>query len=557
MPRLIALLLFFLATPAVAQPCPDWSTAFATHQLNDLRQRLAIWDDHYHRLGVSLVSDELYDQHRARLTRLQHCFADNGPETANPLASAGGPLRHPVPHTGLDKLADEQAVAGWIKGREGLWIQPKVDGVAVTLVYRNGELTQMISRGDGVAGHDWSRHIAALPSALRNLAEPRDLSLQGELFWRLDGHVQATAGSLNVRSKVAGLMARQRISSEQAQALDLFIWAWPEGPANPQDRFDRLRALGLPNAALFSQPVASLEEAARWRQHWYRSALPFASDGVVLQQARRPPPARWQAGASHWSAAWKYPFAQALADVQAVQFRIGRTGRITPVIQLDPVRLDDRVVQQVSAGSLQRWQALDVQPGDQITLSLAGLTIPRIDDVVQRGPQRAAVQPPEPGRYHALSCWQPTPGCRGQFVERLNWLAGKQGLKMAGIGPGTWNRLIDAGKIESLSDWLDLQPNDLTDVEGIAERSSMRFHEVFQRAREQPFSLWVRGLGIPAPKGTELGASWSELAARDVARWQREPGIGATRATQLVAFFAEPQVRALAVRLGEQAIQGF
>ena len=557
MPRIITLLLLFFATPAFAQPCPDWSADFAGSQLKDLRERLAIWDDHYHRLGESLVSDELYDQHRARLVRLQDCFPGHGASTANPLASAGGPVRHPVPHTGLEKLADEQAVRDWIKGREDLWVQPKVDGVAVTLIYRRGELAQLISRGDGVNGHDWSRHIPALPAALRTLVEMRDLTVQGELFWRLDGHVQATSGSINVRSKVAGLMARQQISARQAQALDLFIWAWPDGPADPAQRFARLRAMGLPNAALFSQPVATFEDAARWRQHWYRSALPFASDGVVLQQARRPPATRWQAGSSHWSAAWKYPFAQALADVRAVQFKIGRTGRITPVIQIDPVRLDDRVVQQVSAGSLQRWQALDIQPGDQITLSLAGLTIPRIDDVVQKGPQRDAARPPEPGTYHALSCWQPVPGCREQFVERLNWLAGKQGLKMAGIGPGTWNRLIDAGKIQNLTDWLDLQPQDLTTVDGIAERSSQRFHGVFQRAREQPFAQWVRGLGVPAPKTSELGNSWAELAARDAAQWQREPGIGATRAAQLTAFFAEPQVRALAVRLGEEAIQGF
>lgn len=557
MPRIITLLLLFFATPAFAQPCPDWSAAFAGSQLKDLQERLAIWDDHYHRLGVSLISDELYDQHRARLVRLQSCFPDQGPSAANPLVSAGGPVRHPVPHTGLDKLMDEQAVADWIKGRENLWIQPKVDGVAVTLIYRQGGLVQLLSRGDGVTGHDWSRHIPALPAALRTLTEQRDLTLQGELFWRLDGHVQANAGSLNVRSKVAGLMARQRISMQEAQGLDLFIWAWPDGPATPEERFARLQTLGLPHAALFSQPITRLEDAARWRQHWYRSALPFASDGVVLQQSRRPPAARWQAGSSHWSAAWKYPFVQALADVRAVQFKVGRTGRITPVIQVDPVRLDDRVVQQVSVGSLQRWQALDIQPGDQLTLSLAGLTIPRIDEVVRKGPQRNVAQPPEPGTYHALSCWQPTPGCREQFVERLTWLAGKQGLKMAGIGPGTWNRLIDAGKVGHLIDWLDLQPHDLATVDGIAERSSQRFHSVFQRAREQPFAQWIRGLGIPAPKHSELGSSWAELAARDATQWQREAGIGATRAAQLVAFFAEPQVRALAVRLGEQAIQGF
>lgn len=557
MQRIIALLLLLIAAPAFAGACPDWSPGFAGSEVKSLRERLALWDDHYHRLGVSLISDELYDQHRARLARLEACFPDPDTPALNPLATAAGPIPHPVPHTGLDKLADEPAVANWIKGRQDLWVQPKVDGVATTLIYRHGELAQLISRGDGVNGHDWSRHIPALPAKLRTLTEKRDLTLQGELFWQLNQHVQADAGSLNQRSKVAGLMARQRISAMDAKHLDLFVWAWPDGPTEPRERFAMLRVLGLPNTALFSQPVASLEDAARWRQHWYRSPLPFASDGIVLQQARRPPPARWQAGRSHWSAAWKYPFAQALAEVRGVQFKIGRTGRITPVIQVDPVRLDDRVVRQVSAGSLQRWQTLDIQPGDQIALTLAGLTIPRIDDVVHRGPGRDAVQPPDPDSFHALSCWQPTPECREQFLERLNWLAGKQGLHMSGVGPGTWSRLVDAGRVQSLIGWLDLQPSDLASVDGIAERGSRQFHGVFQQAREQPFARWIRALGVPAPTRTDLGHSWAALAARDAARWQQEPGIGATRAAQLVAFFDEPQVRALAARLAQQAIQGF
>ena len=462
-----------------------------------------------------------------------------------------------MPHTGLDKLADEQAVAAWLQGRTDLWVQPKVDGVAVTLVYRSGRLIQLTSRGDGLHGHDWSRHIPALPAGLRELASPRHLTLQGELFWRQDGHVQAQAGSLKLRSRVAGLMARQAIDAAEADGLDLFIWAWPDGPKDPRQRFALLTALGLANTERFSQPVADLAQVAHWRQHWYRSPLPFASDGVVLQQSRQPPAARWQVGSSHWSAAWKYPFAQALAEVREVEFRVGRTGRITPVVQLDPVRLDDRLVRQVSAGSLQRWQALDVQPGDQVVLSLAGLTIPRLDRVAQRGPRQNVVQPPQADSYHPLSCWQPTAGCEGQFVERLEWLAGKGGLNLRGVGPGTWRKLVEDGQLNSLVDWIILQPEDLLGVDGIAGRRSGQLHQAFQQGREKPFQYWVRALGVPAPRGLDLGASWAELAVRDASQWQQEAGIGPLRAQQLVAFFQHPQVRSLAANLGEEAIQGF
>lgn len=557
MPRLIALLLFCLAPAAFAGGCPDWSQETAATRIGDLQSRIDQWDTYYHSLGQSPISDELYDQYRARLERLRACFPGSGADAGNPPASAAGPVRHPVAHTGLDKLADEQAVAAWLNGREQLWIQPKVDGVAVTLVYRDGRLVQVISRGDGVHGHDWSRHIPAFPVALRELAQASDLILQGELFWRLEAHVQAQAGSLNMRSQVAGLMARQSIGAEDAAALDLFIWAWPDGPADPGQRFARLTALGLANTERFSQPVANLEDAARWRQHWYRSPLPFASDGVVLQQARRPPAERWQAGASHWSVAWKYPFAKALAQVRGVDFRVGRTGRITPLVQVEPVRLDDRLVRRVSVGSVQRWQALDIQPGDQILVSLAGLTIPQVDEVLQRGARDEPVTAPQAGYYHALSCWQPTQGCQEQFIARLEWLAGKQGLNMPGVGAGTWRKLLQAGRLDSLDGWVGLQVDELLSIDGIAERSSQQLHGAFQEARAQPFSRWARALGVPAPKRLPLGDSWAELAGRSAQRWQQEPGVGPLRARQLVAFFEHPQVRSLAVRLGEQAIEGF
>lgn len=557
MSRLIALLLSCFALPALADACPDWPEATANSRISELRERIGQWDRYYHSLGQSPISDELYDQYLSRLQRLRLCFPGIVEAVGNPLASAAGPLRHPVAHTGLDKLADEQAVGEWLTGRQGVWIQPKVDGVATTLVYRGGRLVQLISRGDGLHGHDWSRHIPALPVNLRELAAEQDLILQGELFWRLDGHVQAEAGSRNLRSKVAGLMARQHLDAEDAAGLDLFIWAWPQGPEDPRERFARLGALGLPNTERYSQPVDSLDEAARWRQHWYRSPLPFASDGVVLQQGRQPVAARWQARPSHWSVAWKYPFAQALAEVRDVEFRVGRTGRITPLIQVEPVRLDDRTVRQVSAGSLKRWSELDIQPGDQIVLSLAGLTIPRIDTVAERGPARGARVAPDPTRYHALSCWQATPGCQAQFLERLNWLAGKQGLNMTGVGPQTWRRLQEAGKLESLVDWIELPAEDLARLDGIAERSSRQLYRTFQQARAQPFARWARGLGIPAPKALDLGDSWDALATRSVEHWQQQAGVGALRARQLVAFFQDPQVRSLAARLREQAIEGF
>ncbi|WP_060484681.1 NAD-dependent DNA ligase LigB [Pseudomonas sp. NBRC 111123] len=552
---LLLFFLIFLSYNAQATGCPSWSAERARAEVTRLRETVRQWDDHYHRLGTSLVPDEVYDQSRIRLLHLQGCFALES--ELDSLASARGPIAHPIRHTGVDKLPDEQAVTKWMDGKTGVWLQPKVDGVAVTLVYRQGRLVQLLSRGDGTQGHDWSRHIDALEGITRHLPSPLDLTLQGELYMRLAEHVQAQAGSVNARATVAGLLARKQLDHEQGADIGLFVWDWPHGPSDQGERVAQLATLGFPDSQRFSVAINRADEAAHWRQHWYRTALPFATDGVILRQNSRPSAERWQANAPYWIAAWKYPFSQALTEVRDVHFRIGRTGRITPILKLQPVHLDDRRVAQVSLGSLARWQALDIRPGDQVAISLAGLTIPRFEQVVHRATERRTVTTPALDQYGPLTCWQADEQCEEQFVARLTWLSGKQGLAMPGTGPATWRRLVQAGLVTSLADWLALDAERLAKLPGISETSARRLQRSFEAGRSRPFAQWVSGLGVPIPRNSPLEGDWAALARRSAAQWQALPGMGATRASQLQAFFAEQPVQALAQQLSERGIEGF
>lgn len=506
---------------------------------------------------MSQVADELYDQSRARLTLWRGCFAQTPASDDNPLKTAAGPIPHPIPHTGLNKLPNERAVQSWLKDRHDVWIQPKVDGVAVTLVYENGRFKQAISRGDGLKGQDWTHHARQIAAIPQQLPVQENLLLQGELYWRLQDHVQATAGSLNARSKVAGLLARKTISADEAANIGLFVWDWPGGPEQLTERLAGLTAMGFPDSAPYSHPLENFAQAQSWREQWYRSALPFASDGVVMRQSQRPPAQRWQAKAPYWIAAWKYPYAQVLAQVRKVNFNVGRSGRITPVLDIDPVRLDDRQVKRINVGSLQRWQQLDIRPGDQIAISLAGLTIPRLDSVVSRSVERAEFKVHMASDYHPLSCWQPSPGCESQFQARLTWLSGKQGLALAGVGPGTWDKLLRAERINGLLDWMTLDAAQLVNIPGFGERSGAKLLSSFQNARQQPFHRWLKALGLPPTAGVELGNQWSALTSKSVEQWQTEPGIGPGRAAQLTAFFQDPHVQALSEQLRIQGIDGF
>lgn len=554
MQRWIAL--FLLPLAAQAEPCPDWPAPRASTELSALARQIAQWDDAYHNQGRSLVADELYDQARERLQHWHACFPASAAVLADPLTGATRQLSHPVPQTGLRKLNDA-AIAEWIANRDALWMQPKVDGVAVTLVYRSGQLAQAISRGDGRQGQDWTARARQLPAIPARLPEPRDAVLQGELYWRLDGHVQARAGGAGARGKVAGLMARQALNEQEAAAVGLFVWDWPDGPADMRERLDGLARLGFADSLNYSQTIASAADARRWRQQWHSQPLPFASDGVVLRQGQRPPGQRWQAEAPHWAVAWKYPAHQALAVVQAVDFNIGRSGRITPILRLQPVDLDERRISRVALGSVQGWQRLDVRPGDQVAIALAGLTIPRLEHVIWRSPERTAVQVPNPAAYHRLSCWRLSAACRQQFQARLSWLSGRQGLALPGIGPGTWSHLIERGQVVSLLDWLTLDAEQLRGQPGIGQRRAAQLQQAISLARQRPLHQWLRALGAPSGATADAAATWADLLARSRADWQRLNGVGRVRAEGLWAFFQHPEVRQLGVQLQQAGVAAF
>ncbi|XXF09100.1 NAD-dependent DNA ligase LigB [Pseudomonas sp. D2-3] len=545
----------FLSLPAtaLADDCPPQTPAHS-RQITELAAQVAHWDDAYHNQGRSPVSDDLYDQARARLEHWQHCSDE---PVANPLRSAQGPIQHPVAQTGLRKLADERAVVQWMASRDDLWIQPKVDGVAVTLRYEDGTLRQVISRGDGNSGQDWTpqaAHIAAIP---KQLNERGTLILQGELYQKRPGHVQVSEGSAAARSAVAGLLARQELLPEQAASIGLFVWEWPNGPPAMQQRLDGLVQLGFQDSRTYSQPVAKPGDARRWREQWYRSPLPFATDGVVLRQGRRPSGERWRAEPPHWAAAWKYPASEALALVEAVDFSIGRTGRITPLLRLQPVKLDDRTIRVVSAGSLQRWRQLDIRPGDQVAIRLAGQAIPQLEGVVLQTAIRSPLDIPNSDDYHALSCLRASPACTSQFHARLTWLSGKQALNLHGVGAGTWQKLLEAQHLDGLLDWLHLDEQQLLAVPGIGSQGATTLSQRFAEARQRPFRDWLRALGAPMNPDRLAADSWGQLHGRSLADWQALPAIGPARATQLHAFFQHEHIVALADQLSEAGVAGF
>lgn len=538
--------------------CPAWSQARAEREIERLSQQMTEWKNAYWHQGNSPVSDEVYDQLAARLSYWQRCFSSDT-LAYDDLPPLKGGVRHPVAHTGVRKVADEAGVARWMRGQTDLWVQPKVDGVAVTLVYRQGYLTQAISRGNGLAGEDWTARVLQIPSVPKSVdAELADSVLQGELFLLREGHVQKQMGGMNARAKVAGMMMRQEAAAD-LDKLGVFIWAWPDGPANMSQRLALLRQGGFLHSALFSHPVANAQQVAQWRERWFTSPLPFATDGVVVRRGQESPGRFWIPGQGDWVIAWKYPPVSRVMEVRGISFSIGRSGKVAVVALLDPLQLGDKRVQRVNIGSLSRWQNLDIGIGDQLQISLAGQGIPRIDAVVWRTALRNKPQPPE-ASFNSLSCYFATPECAEQFLSRLVWLSSRAVLGIDGAGETLWWTVQDARHMEHLFSWLAFTPEQLQTIPGISAQRGLRLWHQFNMARKQPFLRWVQAMGVPIPQIAFSGLrkdGWQQLLAKNEEQWRRLPGVGAERARQLVTFLHSPDVSALAKWLSGQRVSGF
>ena len=537
--------------------CPAWSPARAQEEISRLQQQIKQWDDDYWKEGKSEVEDGVYDQLSARLTQWQRCFGNETRDVMMP--PLNGAVIHPVAHTGVRKMADKIALSLWMRERSDLWVQPKVDGVAVTLVYRDGKLNKAISRGNGLKGEDWTQKVRLISAVPQTVSGPlANSTLQGEIFLQREGHIQQQMGGINARAKVAGLMMRQG-NSDTLNSLAVFVWAWPDGPHLMTDRLKDLATAGFTLTQTYTRAVKNADEVAHVRNEWWKAKLPFVTDGVVVRAAKEPESRHWLPGQAEWLVAWKYQPVAQVAEVKAIQFAVGKSGKISVVASLAPVMLDDKKVQRVNIGSVRRWQEWDIAPGDQILVSLAGQGIPRIDDVVWRGAERTKPTPPE-NRFNSLTCYFASDVCQEQFISRLVWLGSKQVLGLDGIGEAGWRALHQTHRFEHIFSWLLLTPEQLQNTPGIAKSKSAQLWHQFNLARKQPFTRWVMAMGIPLTRAA-LNASdersWSQLLFSTEQFWQQLPGTGSGRARQVIEWKENAQIKKLGSWLAAQQITGF
>ncbi|MBS0577655.1 MAG: NAD-dependent DNA ligase LigA [Proteobacteria bacterium] len=556
-----------------------------------LRAQIAQHDYRYYVLDDPEVPDAEYDRLMQELRALEAAdpsliTADSPTQRVSGTPSAAfGEVSHSVPMLSLENAFSEEDLRGFdrrlherlgVDGELAYVAEPKLDGLAVSILYREGLLERAATRGDGVTGEDVTanvRTIRAVPQRLRGQAPPL-FEARGEVFMPLAGFArmneQARARGekvfVNPRNAAAGSLRQLDARLTAARPLTAFFYGLGAvtGVALPPQQhqvLQLLRSLGLPVS-----PEARTVRGVQGCLAYYRdlgarrSALPYQIDGVVYKLDSRADQERvgFVSRAPRWAIAHKFPAEEAVTVVRDIEFQVGRTGALTPVARLEPVFVGGVTVSNVTLHNIDEVQRKDVRPGDTVVVRRAGDVIPEVVGVLgeRRPPGARAVQLPascpvcqsQVLRVAGEAVARCTGGftCRAQRQEALRHFASRRALDIEGLGDKVVEQLIEHDYVRSPADIYALELGQLSQLERMGEKSAANLLEAIEKSKRTSLPRLLFGLGIrEVGEATALAlarhfGSLEALAAADAARIQQVPDVGPIVAAHVAAFFAAP-----------------
>ena len=521
-------------------------------EYQQLIDRLCQLSYQYHTLDKPTVSDDFYDQLVEKIKAFERKFPDQISQRS-PTQRVGGKLKsgfskvkHYQPMLSLPDFKDEQEVADWAKrcslgldlsiDKLHYFVDIKMDGLALSVIYENGQFARALTRGNGQVGEDVShnaRTIKNIPLSLAGLKkQPQRLEVRGEVviyqsdFLRLNQErIKANQPTYaNSRNLAAGSMRQidPAIASRRPLAFRAYDLICDELPlADVGSVFDFFRRHNISHNSQ-ARVCQNLDEVISFVNHWRlaRTKLNFASDGIVIRLNDRKQFSQLGATAHspRGAIAFKYKPKTAKTKLRQIKFQIGRTGIVTPVAIFDPVIIDGTKVSQASLHNIEELiYRLKIKTGDQILVYKAGDIIPKVAAVkVRDGPVfsqsdlMAELAKQYPG-IEFVACRQ-----NNTLVYKVNQQKSKSGsvvnilLKLAvehycsrpavdivGLATETVGKLIDEGLVTNLADIYRLDYDNLIALDGFGKKSVDNLLANIQARRQPSLARFIFGLGIP------------------------------------------------------------
>ncbi|MDP2808627.1 MAG: NAD-dependent DNA ligase LigA [Rhodocyclaceae bacterium] len=501
-----------------------------------------------------------------------------------PLA-AFGQVAHRVPMLSLNNAFGEEETAAFDRRcREGLCageveyaVEPKFDGLAVTLIYEDGVFVRGATRGDGFTGEDVTdnlRTVRSIPLRLSGEGWPERLEVRGEVligksdFERLNAR-QRECGEkefANPRNAAAGSLRQLDPKVTARRPLRFFAYGVADvavlpGLTSHGETMSRLSALGFP-VAHERQLAAGLPGLLGCYRIFglARDSLPYDIDGVVYKVNALADQEKlgFVSRAPRWAVAHKFPAQEALTTVEAIEVQVGRTGAITPVARLAPVFVGGVTVTNATLHNEDEVRRKDVRVGDTVIVRRAGDVIPEVVSVV---PEKRPILAPEfvmpktcpvcgsavekPEDEAIARC---TGGlfCPAQRKQALLHFASRRAMDIEGLGEKLVDQLVDAGLVETPADIYGLGMGAVANLERMAEKSAANLTEAIEKSKDTTlarfiFALGIRNVGEATAK--DLARHFGGLDAlmeADESRLQQVPDVGPVVAASIARFFAEP-----------------
>ncbi len=519
----------------------DISKEEAKKEIEKLREEIRYHDYRYYVLNEPVISDAEYDRLMRRLQELEEKFPDlvtpDSPtqRVGAPPREEFGTVTHSIPMLSLANAFEEGEVYDFdrrvrkgLDGGEPRYVaEPKIDGLAVEIVYERGVIKVGSTRGDGTIGEDVTDNLKTIKSVPLRLREeefpaPELLEVRGEVymskedFRRLNQEREKRGESLfaNPRNAAAGSLRQLDPKITASRPLRVFFYGIGRIEGKKfKTHWEVLQT--LPKWGFTINPhvklCQSIEECIEYYNNLkeIREDLDYEIDGVVFKvdqfeyQRRLGEISR----SPRWALAYKFPSVQATTKVVDIKVQVGRTGALTPVAILEPVDVGGATVSRATLHNQDEIERKDVRIGDTVLVQRAGDVIPEVVKVIKErrtGKERKFQFPPhcpvcgtkvsKPSGEVVARC--PNISCPARLKESIKHFASKRALDIEGLGDKIVDALVDKGMVKSISDLYRLKKEDFLKLEGFAEKSSQNMINAIEKSKKTTFDRLLYGLGI-------------------------------------------------------------
>jgi DNA ligase (NAD+) len=574
----------------------------ARQEIARLSELLRRYQHEYYVLSHPSVSDAEYDRLFDRLVELER----QHPELArpdSPTQRVGSDLthelpevRHTVPVLSLDKAYTAEELLGWLEktqkngGRRlSFVVEEKIDGSSIVLYYERGLLARAVTRGNGLVGNEVTANVKTIGAVPLRLAREVTVAVRGEiflprpLFEAINARMETPYA--NPRNLASGTLHRVKSSEVAGVPLDIFVYEghFPEPRATHVAVLEELEELGFkcnPRTGLFADlldPATVRARHPKWRTGGFdeltrylqearaeRLSLPYGIDGLVVKVNELDVREALGFTGHHprWALAFKFEAPEAESVVERIGVQVGRTGRITPVARIKPVRLSGSTIANATLHNQDYINSLELAIGDRVSISKRGDVIPAVERVVEKN-ESGNTTWKMPGRCPSCSTpltilgahhFCPNPDCPDQVRGRLRFFVARDQMDIENLGPETLEVLVARGLIKDIDDIHRFDPAALLELPGFGEKKVELIRQGIARSKTRPYRRVLQSLGLPeiGQKVIELlcEAGYRDIDSLLAAAGRGDPalftsihGIGEKTAEILIRELARPEVR--------------